>query len=149
MNYILESKMNTKDYNFYLLNKAGNKIRSGWEYKEDAQDAKADDPESGKIVAKSFLKQMDIDPNDDKVWSTVNESKSIVKEDLHKNFGDKNKKMDELKKFDTLLVQSLRQLAGVAMWAEEEQKKLIADIQKDLRAIQKKSDTLFLDVLDK
>ena len=150
-NMVMEEKINQKDYQFYVLNKASTKIRSGWSNKEDAIDGKNDDEQSkvGKVVAKATLKQMNIDPDDNKFWSTMDESKSVAKEDLHKNFGDKAKKMEELKRADSLLVQTLRQYSGVKMWAEEDQKKLIEDIQKDLRAIQKKSDTLFLDVLGK
>lgn len=62
-------KINDKDYKFYVLNKAGTRIRSGWEYKEDAIDGKADDDKAGKIVAKVTLKQLNIDPDDNTVWS--------------------------------------------------------------------------------
>jgi L-rhamnose mutarotase len=61
-------KMNQKDYKFYLLNKTGTKIRSGWEYKEDAQDAKEDDPDSGKIMTKSTCMKMNIDPDKNENW---------------------------------------------------------------------------------
>lgn len=61
-------KMNQKDYKFYVLNKKSNKIRSGWEYKEDAEDAKKEDSEAGKILTAQGCKNIGIDVNDNSVW---------------------------------------------------------------------------------
>jgi hypothetical protein len=61
-------KMNQPGYKFYLVNQAGNKIRSGWEYLEDAKDAKADDPKSGKILQLRGLKALGLDPNVNSFW---------------------------------------------------------------------------------
>lgn len=68
-------KINDKDYKFYVLNKAGTRIRSGWDNKEDAVEGRADDhPDKvGKIVAKVTLKQLNIDPDDNAVWSVAGE----------------------------------------------------------------------------
>jgi len=69
MEYLSRSKkINNPDYKYYLLNQAGTRIRSGWEYLEDAKDAKKDDTESGKILQLRGLKALGIDPNDDSVW---------------------------------------------------------------------------------
>ncbi len=62
------AKINNKDYKYYLLNKEGTRIRSGWEYLEDAKDAKKDDPESGKILQRKGLKDLGIDPDVDDFW---------------------------------------------------------------------------------
>lgn len=66
-NVVME-KMNQKDYKFYCVNKEGTKIRSGWEYKEDAQDAKEEDDQVGKILTAMGLKKLELDPNNDKHW---------------------------------------------------------------------------------
>jgi hypothetical protein len=65
-----EEKINNPDYKFYVLNKDNTKIHSGWEYKEDALDAKKDCPDStGKIYQLAGLKKLGIDPNVDSFWA--------------------------------------------------------------------------------
>lgn len=65
-----EEKANDPEYIYYVLNKEGNRIRTGWTCKEDAVDGKEDDdPEyAGKIVHKKNLKNYGIDPEDNKFW---------------------------------------------------------------------------------
>lgn len=65
-----EDKANDPEYVYYVLNKAGDHIRSGWTCKEDAIEGKADDdPDyAGRIVHKKTLKQLGIDPEDNSVW---------------------------------------------------------------------------------
>lgn len=61
-------KINQRGYKFYMV--IGNKIESGWDYKEDALDHKNDlpDPKVGRILSKTYLKSQGIDPDDNASW---------------------------------------------------------------------------------
>lgn len=65
------ARINQRGYKFYVV--SGNKIESGWEYREDAGDALKDlpDPRSAKVLTKTFLKSRGIDPDDDASWVTT------------------------------------------------------------------------------
>lgn len=57
-----------RDYKFYVV--VGNKIESGWEYREDAQDQIKENlpPVGAKILTRKTLVSRGIDPNDDANW---------------------------------------------------------------------------------
>ncbi|MFW6312216.1 MAG: hypothetical protein ACOC1K_08300 [Nanoarchaeota archaeon] len=60
-------KYNQKGYEFYVV--VNNKIQSGWEYREDAQDMEDELKENGKkakIYKKQGLKKLDLDPDNNK-----------------------------------------------------------------------------------
>lgn len=62
-------KNNQKGYAFYVV--VNNKIESGWEYKEDAQEHAADNlPSSmkGKVFAKSSVIKAGLNPDDNSSW---------------------------------------------------------------------------------
>lgn len=67
-------KMNQRGYEFYVVAKG--KIESGWEYQEDAKEHKAENMDSrlkaeAKIVKKSGLKALDLNPDDNSHWLTT------------------------------------------------------------------------------
>lgn len=81
-------------YNFYVVDLDKNKAISGWEYKSDAQDEVKDNYDGDKnfkVVAKSFLKTLDIPiPNEE--WKSFARGGSISKtERLIKEISDKTK----------------------------------------------------------
>ena len=64
-------KLNQKDYAFYVVAKG--KIESGWEYREDATDQAKDNlppSMSAKVYAKSALKKLELNPDDNSHWLT-------------------------------------------------------------------------------
>lgn len=62
-------KYNNSDYKYYVLDTKKNKIESGWEYKEDAQDRiDTDELKNVKVYSKTFLKSKGINPDEDKNW---------------------------------------------------------------------------------
>jgi hypothetical protein len=65
------AKFNRRDYKFYVV--VGGMIDSGWEYREDANDAKRDlpDPRAGKVFTKSGLRTQGINPDDNAFWTTA------------------------------------------------------------------------------
>ena len=70
-------KYNDNDYKFYVL-LDNNKIESGWEYKEDAEDQIENLPPKlkGKVLTLTGIKNKSIDPDDDSNWHTnIKESK--------------------------------------------------------------------------
>ena len=82
-------KINKKDYKFYLLNKKTNKIDTGWEYKEDAIDAKKDrDSDDYKVYTKSHLIHLELDPDDNKSWlkESLNEDVTITDPQLSQQY---------------------------------------------------------------
>ena len=67
-------KMNQRGYEFYVVAKG--KIESGWEYQDDAKEHKAENMDSrlkaeAKIVKKSGLKALDLNPDDNSHWLTT------------------------------------------------------------------------------
>jgi len=75
-------KINQKGYQFYLLNKKTNKIDTGWEYKEDANDAKNEksNPEDFIVYSKQYLISKNLNPDDNKSW--LNESENVNELDI-------------------------------------------------------------------
>lgn len=62
-------KYNQKDYQFYVV--VNDKIHSGWEYREDAQDMVDEIKEDGtkaKIYKKAGLKKLNLNPDNNKDW---------------------------------------------------------------------------------
>lgn len=64
------AKYNQRDYKFYVL--VGDKIESGWEYKEDAQDQLGELPpgQKGKVLTKAGVQRQGLDPDDNASWLT-------------------------------------------------------------------------------
>ena len=89
---------NQKEYRYYVV--SGNKIMSGWEYKEDAEEERKDNmPEKHKAGAKVYTKltlvAKDLDPADDKNWYTLDEGKTI-KDTLLGKISEDNIEVPEL-----------------------------------------------------
>lgn len=68
---------NQRDYKFYVVdNTAGSsathfrKIRSGWEYREDANDGRKEEPDAEylKVYARAGLKKLGLDPDNNAQW---------------------------------------------------------------------------------
>jgi hypothetical protein len=75
---MITEKINVSEYKHYVIDLDRNKIESGWEYKEDAQDHHREDlPPNirGKIVAKVTLKKHGLDPENDDDWLKVSDLK--------------------------------------------------------------------------
>lgn len=73
--------INNPNYTHYVV--AGGKIQSGWEYKEDAADAKAELPSKAgaKVVAKSALNSRHgIDANNDQHWHDNDSFRKLLHE---------------------------------------------------------------------
>jgi hypothetical protein len=79
-----EEKINQPDYKYYVVNSKTNKIRTGWEYKEDADDAAKEEINYGQkdiaIFAKKTLKSMNIDPELNENWGSEVSDYSIIEE---------------------------------------------------------------------
>jgi hypothetical protein len=74
----LNEKTNQPDYKFYVVGKNKkdeNKIESGWEYKEDAQDQINELKETGitgvKVLQVTGLKKLGLDPDNDSDWGNL------------------------------------------------------------------------------
>lgn len=61
-------KINQRSYKYYVV--VGDKIESGWDFKEDARDAQKDNGVGGKVLSKIYLKGQGIDPDDNASWMT-------------------------------------------------------------------------------
>lgn len=93
----VEEKTNNPDYKFYVLSKDNTKIHSGWEYKEDALDAKKDCPDStGKIYQRAGLKKLGIDPDNNDSWK-VGDSCTGTTADSEEDFEDEEEAAPSLK----------------------------------------------------
>ena len=82
MNEISKGKINQKGYEFYLFNKKTKKLDTGWEYKQDAFDAKKEQGDSNDfaVYTKKTVMQMGLNPDDNKSWLNENyESKQDLK----------------------------------------------------------------------
>lgn len=69
LNEARPKKYNQKGYEFYVV--VNNKIQSGWEYREDAQDMVDELKENGtkaKIYKKAGLKKLGLNPDNNKDW---------------------------------------------------------------------------------
>ena len=67
--YLIREKNNNKNYRFYVV--AQNKIQSGWEEKEDAEDMLGDMPPKfgkGKVITKAGLKKFNLNPDNNNDW---------------------------------------------------------------------------------
>jgi hypothetical protein len=102
---LLNEKLNQKDYKFYVI--AKNKIESGWEYKEDAKDQLGELPKNlakgAKVYAKSHLKKLNLNPDDDKDWGQGKEYYEAVENDDVVDTDDKVESKAELKKYTTMM----------------------------------------------
>jgi len=64
-----EKKINQKDYAFYVFNIKINKINSGWEFKEDANEAIEElEGSDFKVYTKKYLLSKGINPDDNINW---------------------------------------------------------------------------------
>lgn len=89
------AKVNNPEYVFFVLNKDNTRIHSGWEYKEDALDAKKDCPDStGKIYQRAGLKKLGIDPDKDEFWAVgetcASETTAAERIDIKCTYSDGN-----------------------------------------------------------
>lgn len=82
-----ENKMNSinnQGYKYFVVNPKTNKISSGWDYKEDAEDAAKEDIEFGKkdvaVFSKKTISSIGIDPDDDNSWYSNSDDLSIIDE---------------------------------------------------------------------
>lgn len=80
----INESTNQKDYKFYVVgkNKKGdNKIESGWEFKEDAQDQIAELKDTGisgvKVLQRAGLKKLGLDPDKDSDWGNLYRTESF------------------------------------------------------------------------
>lgn len=73
-------KINQKDYTHYVVNVVDDKIWSGWEYKEDAEEMSVEEGEPFpraklKVYSKEFLIQKRLDPDKNKSWTSEKDKK--------------------------------------------------------------------------
>lgn len=65
------NKIDRKAYKYYCFNPMTRKIRSGWEYREDAIDYKKETGQKGlKVYTRTFLINQGIDPNKNDNWGS-------------------------------------------------------------------------------
>lgn len=66
--------MNQPDYRFYVVRPSG-RILSGWSYRTDAQDGRAQEPldvrRGSRILTRAQLAERGIDADDDRAWGLV------------------------------------------------------------------------------
>ena len=70
---LMSEGFNEPGYKFYVVI-GGNKIESGWEYKEDAKDQLGELPSEqrpGKVFQRLGLKKLGLDPENENDWYTV------------------------------------------------------------------------------
>lgn len=94
------SKVNNPDYKFYCM--VDDMIESGWEYKEDAFDQKAELEDTGfkgkvKVLTKQGLKKFNLDPDNDNDWGNPYRKNENVK--IANIFLEEDKPIEEVKVF--------------------------------------------------
>ena len=82
----IEEKINQSDYKYYVVNPKTNKILTGWEYKEDADDNAKEQMDYGKkdiaVFSKKTVKNLGIDVDNNNSWLDNKDNYSIIKEAL-------------------------------------------------------------------
>lgn len=64
---------NQADYTHYVVDTAAKKIRSGWSFREDANDGRKEEPDASrlKVYAGAGLRKLGIDPCNDANWGNA------------------------------------------------------------------------------
>jgi len=97
-------KVNQKGYEFYLFNKKTKKLDTGWEFKQDAFDAKKEqgNPNDFAVYTKRTVMQMGLNPDDNKSWlnepNIKNKNNNINKMEESKELEGYNVELNEFKK---------------------------------------------------
>lgn len=80
----VEEKINQSDYKYYLVNLETKKIQTGWEYKEDAEDALKEAVSFGQkdvvVNTKKSLINQGLNPDENESWLTDSHDWAIIEE---------------------------------------------------------------------
>lgn len=102
---IVNEKLNNLDYKFWVVNKDGTKIMTGWEYQEDAKDFQKEDDRAGKVYQLAGLKTLGLDPNNDSDWFNEKKDGKMAKESVSeaKGFRDSVEATIHMDEIDSML----------------------------------------------